>query len=266
MKSLFSEETSSSEETSDSDFDVKKPLAVDPNVTFRCAPQSLTSAETSGSIFFLDRVAKCPDDQPASSQNGLNEDDQSTVFMKAKSIEKSEIAHDSSVFVDSRINELLSKSQIGVGFEKDIDETLRLRVSRRNLWRKREIERERTKGNDWFNLPATEMTEERQQDLEIIQMRDALDTKTHYKKNDRFVLPKYFQVGTVIESKADFYSSRIPIKQRKQTIVDELIADAEFLTKQRKKFQEIRAREAIRKKGAFQHRTFPRKKRKVMRR
>jgi hypothetical protein len=32
----------------------------------------------------------------------------------------------------------------------------------------------------------------------------------------------------VIEDAADFYSSRIPKKQRKSTIVEELLADAEF--------------------------------------
>ena len=35
-------------------------------------------------------------------------------------------------------------------------------------------------------------------------------------------------MGTVVESAADFYHSRIPKKQRKSTLVDELLADAEF--------------------------------------
>uniref|UniRef100_A0A0N5ASP1 Fcf2 domain-containing protein n=1 Tax=Syphacia muris TaxID=451379 RepID=A0A0N5ASP1_9BILA len=126
------------------------------------------------------------------------------------------------------------------------------------------VEREKTKGSDWYNLPATEMTEERARDLEIIQMRDALDTKVHYKKNDRSVLPKYFEVGTVLENKADYYSSRIPKKLRKRTIVEELMADAEFRTKQRKKFEEIKAQQAITRKGAFQHRTYRRRKKHSM--
>lgn len=37
-----------------------------------------------------------------------------------------------------------------------------------------------------------------------------------------------FQTGTVIEQAADFYHSRIPRKERKKTIVDELLADADF--------------------------------------
>lgn len=43
-------------------------------------------------------------------------------------------------------------------------------------------------------MPATELTDERRRDLELIQMRDAIDLKTHYRKPERDVLPKYFQV------------------------------------------------------------------------
>jgi hypothetical protein len=35
-------------------------------------------------------------------------------------------------------------------------------------------------------------------------------------------------MGTVVESAADFYGSRIPNKRRKLTLVDELLNDAEF--------------------------------------
>ena len=37
-----------------------------------------------------------------------------------------------------------------------------------------------------------------------------------------------FQIGTVVEGTADFYSSRIPKRQRKTNMIDELLADAEF--------------------------------------
>jgi len=35
-------------------------------------------------------------------------------------------------------------------------------------------------------------------------------------------------MGTIVETRADFYSSRIPKKKRKTSLVDELLADAEF--------------------------------------
>ena len=48
-----------------------------------------------------------------------------------------------------------------------------------------------------------------------------------------------FQVGRVVDSPADFYSSRIPKKERKRTIVDELMADAELKQYTKRKHQEI---------------------------
>lgn len=37
-----------------------------------------------------------------------------------------------------------------------------------------------------------------------------------------------FQIAKVVDNPADFYHSRIPKKQRKRTLVDELLADADF--------------------------------------
>jgi hypothetical protein len=56
-------------------------------------------------------------------------------------------------------------------------------------------EREHTKGSNWFDMPATELTDELKNDLEILRMRSVLDPKHFYKKNDLKVLPKYFQVN-----------------------------------------------------------------------
>ena len=44
--------------------------------------------------------------------------------------------------------------------------------------------------------------------------------------------PSLYQIGTVVDNAADFYTDRVPNKARKSTMVDELLADAEF-----KKFQ-----------------------------
>ena len=52
----------------------------------------------------------------------------------------------------------------------------------------------KTKGKGWYNMPAPEMTEEKKNDLEVLQMRKALDPKRFYKKTDIRALPKYFQV------------------------------------------------------------------------
>ncbi|PSN49587.1 hypothetical protein C0J52_14219 [Blattella germanica] len=138
----------------------------------------------------------------------------------------------------SRVDEVMKKSTITPGFEKlhavpSYDESDRI------LKKQRMKERERTKGSKWFNMPATEMTDEMKHDLEVIQMRSVLDPKHFYKKNDLKVLPKYFQVGKVEDNAVDFYNSRLPKKQRKRTIVEELLADSDFKRYNKKRYTEI---------------------------
>jgi len=55
--------------------------------------------------------------------------------------------------------------------------------------------RQQSAGPKWFNLPATEITPEIEQDLKLLKLRNVLDRKRHYKKNDSKALPKYFQVS-----------------------------------------------------------------------
>ena len=58
----------------------------------------------------------------------------------------------------------------------------------------KKLEREKTKGDKWYGMPATEVTEEIKNDLEILKMRGALDPKRFYKKSSNTDIPKYFQV------------------------------------------------------------------------
>ena len=112
-------------------------------------------------------------------------------------------------------------------------------VGKRKMKKLKKLEREKNKGKDWFNMPALEMTEERKKDLELLQMRHVLDPKRFYKKNSTDALPKYFQIGTIVDNAADFYTDRVAKKNRKQTMVDELLADAEFKKYQKRKYVEI---------------------------
>lgn len=67
-----------------------------------------------------------------------------------------------------------------------------------------------TAGKQWFNLPAQQMTDDTKRDLKLLQLRGTFDPKRFYKSSDhKKGLPKFFQVGTVVESSADFYSGMI---------------------------------------------------------
>lgn len=94
-----------------------------------------------------------------------------------------------------------------------------------------------TAGPGWFNMKAGEMTQEAQRDLKVIQMRNALDKKHFYKKTEP--VSKFFQIGEIMDSPTDFYSSRIPRKARKETVFETLLEDTEKLKYLKKKFLEV---------------------------
>ncbi|XP_035758740.1 deoxynucleotidyltransferase terminal-interacting protein 2 isoform X2 [Egretta garzetta] len=144
---------------------------------------------------------------------------------------------------EKKKDQLLQKSIITPDFEKK-ECVPPLRESLHQLKKQRRAEREKTTGDGWFGMKAPEITSELKNDLKVLKMRASLDPKHFYKKNDRDGLPKYFQVGTVVDSPIDFYHSRIPKKQRKRTIVEELLADSEFRRYNKKKYQEIMSEKA----------------------
>ncbi|XP_076009364.1 deoxynucleotidyltransferase terminal-interacting protein 2 [Genypterus blacodes] len=135
-------------------------------------------------------------------------------------------------------DEVMKKSVVGPDFEKK-DAVPPYSESKQALKMKRREERGKSTGSGWFDMKAPELTQELKGDLHVLKMRSALDSKRFYKKNDRDGFPKYFQVGTVVDNPADFYHSRVPKKNRKRTMVEELLADAEFRQTNKKKFQHI---------------------------
>ncbi|ENN81348.1 hypothetical protein YQE_02248, partial [Dendroctonus ponderosae] len=94
--------------------------------------------------------------------------------------------------LQSEVQKALSKAVVTPDFEQ-LASVPPYEVSKRKLLRERKKEKDKTKGTGWFGMPATEMTDEVKNDLEIVQMRSVLDPKHFYKKNDLKVLPKYFQ-------------------------------------------------------------------------
>lgn len=95
-----------------------------------------------------------------------------------------------------------------------------------------------TSGRHWFDLPGTEMTEELKQDLRAVRMRSALDPKRFYKAFDR---PKgnFVQVGTVIEGREEYFSSRLTRKERRGNLVEELMADEQARRYTKRKYSSI---------------------------
>lgn len=82
-----------------------------------------------------------------------------------------------------------------------------------------------TAGPGWFHMRPSASTAELQADLHLIRNRNYLDPKHFYKSSDKF--GTFLQRGTVIEGASEFYSSRLTKKQRKETLLQEVLADAE---------------------------------------
>lgn len=137
------------------------------------------------------------------------------------------------------LDKILKQSVITPDFEK-LHVVPPYELSKHQLEvRKRREKKKMGTGAGWFNMRAPKITPEIRHDLEVLRMRSALDPKHFYKKNDMKALPKHFHVGKVVDSPLDFYSSRLTKKERKKTIVDELIADAEFTKYNKRKYKEI---------------------------
>lgn len=146
--------------------------------------------------------------------------------------------------------QIMKKCIITADFEKK-ERAPPIHVSYNSMKKQKKIEKDKSAGSSWFNMPAPEMTPELQRDLNIIRMRGVLDPKRHYKKNNSKKLPKYFQIGTVMSGPADFYSSCIPKSKRKGTIIDSLLSDAEFRRYNKRKYLEIQATKEGGKKGFY---------------
>lgn len=172
-----------------------------------------------------------------------------------------------------------STQSIGVSLQRATDNQL----SRKQ---KKELN-SKTTGPKWFDMAGTQVTPEIARDLKLIQLRNVLDPKRFYKK-DQFLLKdsqsasangngnaknakkaapvKYFQIGRIIDSPTDAATNRLTNKQRrKEHIVDDLLADADkakyfkqkFLAVQfKKKSDRGRGSQFTRKRGGVKDATF----------
>lgn len=86
-------------------------------------------------------------------------------------------------------------------------------------------------------MKAPEVTEELKNEIQIVQMRSALDPKHFYKRSEMKTIPKYFEMGQVIESPVEYHNSK-DVRKAKKSLVDELLEDAAFQKYNKRKFQE----------------------------
>ncbi|KAJ4159277.1 uncharacterized protein LMH87_008184 [Akanthomyces muscarius] len=105
-------------------------------------------------------------------------------------------------------------------------------------------------GSNWFDLPKTVLTPEFRRDWQVLRMRGLLDPK-HQKKALRAETPKYSQIGQIIEGPADFFSARLARKERRQTILGEVMRDHSN-DKLKSKYATIQKKKTSGKKAFYQ--------------
>lgn len=118
---------------------------------------------------------------------------------------------------------------------------------------------EKTAGANWFQLPKTEVTPELKRDWQILRMRNILDPK-HQRKNLRAALPAYSQVGEVIAGPTEYYSARLTRKERKRTLLEEVMSTHDR-TKLRTKYAGIQRAKTSGKKAFYEKVKMQRRKR-----
>lgn len=94
----------------------------------------------------------------------------------------------------------------------------------------------------WYGLKGAEMTPDVINDVKLLGLRGALDPKTFYKragKKRKGEGNEFVQIGTVIGTQQEFYSSRKTRKERKRTLVEEVLADAKAKKHMKKKWGQM---------------------------
>ncbi|KAM0334069.1 hypothetical protein ACHAQA_001089 [Verticillium albo-atrum] len=109
-------------------------------------------------------------------------------------------------------------------------------------------------GPGWFGLPKTDPNDkDLKRDMQLLQMRGtALDPSRHYKKESlKARMPRYAHVGRIVEGPTDYFSARLTRKERKRTLVDELLAAEKASGKFKSKFNDIQGRKSSGKKAFY---------------
>lgn len=99
-------------------------------------------------------------------------------------------------------------------------------------------------------MPRTQQTAEFKRDFALIKHRNVLDPHRHYRK-DNSGIPEYSQMGTIIEGNTEFFNSRINKKDRKKTILDEVLADGSSKQRFKRKYDDIQAGKKSGKKDFY---------------
>jgi len=103
----------------------------------------------------------------------------------------------------------------------------------------KKLESSKTTGPMWFNMKQKELIPELKEDLKAIQLRGVIDPSRFYKKMDRNTLPKFFQVGTIMDNIVQGKNYRLKKSEVKERIAEEFLQEDLEKYYSTRKFEEI---------------------------
>ncbi|KAJ3868778.1 Fcf2 pre-rRNA processing-domain-containing protein [Lentinula novae-zelandiae] len=115
--------------------------------------------------------------------------------------------------------------------------------------RQRKELKNKTAGPDWFDLPAPPESDlpRLYREVEALRLRNQLDPKRFYRKEEGEGkgikgLPKHFAIGKILTTDKPFGGAsgeNLTHAERKRTLVDELVDDAEMKRYAKRKFEDL---------------------------
>ncbi|OCH88696.1 Fcf2-domain-containing protein [Obba rivulosa] len=133
--------------------------------------------------------------------------------------------------------------------------------AKKALKKEKKAEKAKTAGAAWYDLPAPAEADlpRLYREVEALRLRNQLDPKRFYRKEageGRGIkgLPKHFAIGTIIPTNTPFGTAsadNLSRAQRKRTLVDELVDDAESKSYAKKKFKELQTVRGAKGRGTL---------------
>ncbi|OHT06113.1 Acidic 82 kDa protein [Tritrichomonas foetus] len=96
-----------------------------------------------------------------------------------------------------------------------------------------------TSGDNWYNIPKTEWTEEMKRDWQLIRMRSVLGPGGANSVELPEEYPDFVQFGTISENPIEGQKGRLSKKLRAPTIAESLAKDTEFRSFLEKNYQKL---------------------------
>lgn len=100
-------------------------------------------------------------------------------------------------------------------------------------------EKKKTLGKGWFDMAPMELDDKARRDIKILRLRNFIDPKRFYKNPDK--MKSVIGMGTVIEGSTEYTSARLTNKERKQSLIEEILHDPLAKGYTRKAFNSIQS-------------------------